>query len=219
MLEHVTFPFGRLLKLSLAGLGLALATACTHAEGERLEPVYRAEPAEVQVDLYFQPGSPSLATGESAKVKRILNALVLGEDDDILVNLPATGSDVLDARRIATARSAVSGTPARIRIIRRPGFSLEQNAPDAALVQVQRYGYVRVLCPGSGLDFADSLAWNEDEIGFGCSNAINRAAMAAKTRDLTDPERLNESAAHSAIRAAEQYRAGKVETKPIIVPK
>lgn len=209
----------RSFRLGLVGFGTALLAACTHAEGERLVPAYRAEPAEVQVDLYFQPGSPSLASGEASKVKNVLNSLLLGETDDILVNVPATGSDVLDARRMSAARKAVSGTPARIRIIKRPGFSLEQSAPDAALVQVQRYGYVRVLCPGSGMDFADSLDWNDDEINFGCTNARNRASMVSEARDLTDPERLNNAAANAEIRAAERYRTGRVKSTQLVVPK
>jgi type IV pilus biogenesis protein CpaD/CtpE len=194
----------------------ALLGACTYPEDARMDAVYRAAPSEVQMDLYFQSGSPSLAPGEAARLRQMLGSLVLRSDDDILITIPATGSEGLDQRRVSTARSAASGTPARIRIIARPGFSLAEPAPDAALVQVQRYGFVRVLCPASGTDFSDEI-WNRDELGIGCNNALNRAAMAATARDLTDPERLGETASHSEIRAAQRYRSGEVVTETLEV--
>lgn len=183
-----------------------------------MDAVYKAAPAEVQSDLYFQAGSPSLAPGEAARLKQLLTALLLRPDDDILITIPATGSDVLDQRREAVARSAASGTPARIRIIARPGFSLAEPYPDAAFVQVQRYSMIRVECPGAGMDFADTFM-NTDELEIGCNNALNRASMVATARDLTDPQRLNESAAHADIRAAQRYRSGTVETTTLEIPK
>ncbi|MEM8569602.1 MAG: CpaD family pilus assembly lipoprotein [Pseudomonadota bacterium] len=196
-------------------LVLLVLSACTESFGDRSAAAFRADPAEVQVDLFFQPGNSSLASGEVQKVRRILDSLLLQEDDDILVTLPSTGSDVLDNRRITTARRAVSGTPARIRIIRRPGFALAAPVPDAALIQVQRYSLVRVLCPSNGSDFSNEI-WGQNDLNYGCSNALNRASMASNVRDLTNPGDLEPVASEPSIRAVQAYRDGNVRSNRVL---
>jgi type IV pilus biogenesis protein CpaD/CtpE len=192
--------------LALFGLG-----ACTeHIEGNYSKAEYRSAASEVQHDLHFQPGSPSLARGESERLGARLRELVLRSNDDILIHLSSTGSETLDLRRAASARATVSHTPARVRIIADPGYALEDRFPDVALVQVVRYGRVRVVCPQQGTDFRDDR-FHRSELLMGCVNAINLAAMAAEPRDLTAPGSLSGTEFTGAVRAVENYRNGSVQ--------
>lgn len=203
----------RLLALAGAGLAVTLGLgACTTQDGPDHQfagAEYRADPSSVQQNLFFQPNSAQLARGESGRMNAMLKSLVLRPSDDILVYLGSTGSETIDRQRETAAIKAVSGTPARIRLMTRPGFPLASPDNDVVLVQVNRYSKVRVVCPSMGRDFNDSQFFR-DELNVGCTNAVNIANMSAEGRDLTDPRRLRGSDSIAAVQAVERYRAGRV---------
>ncbi|MCB1354187.1 MAG: hypothetical protein KDK03_15780 [Rhodobacteraceae bacterium] len=202
---------GRQASGVLAALACAAALAgCTYQPGNHMMAEYRADPSEVQQDLFFQPGRPELARGEGARLDSTLRSLVLRPSDDVIVNMPSSGSEVIDQRRVGIVRKTLSWTPARVLVVARPGFTLASHNPDTALVQVMRYGRVRVLCPSNGVDFTDD-AFNRNALDIGCSNALNRAGMVAEARDLTMPEELDQGGASAAIRAVETERRGRVQ--------
>jgi pilus biogenesis lipoprotein CpaD len=203
----------RLLALAGAGLAVTLGLgACTvqdRPDHQFAGAEYRADPSAVQQNLFFQPNSAHLARGESARVNAVLKSLVLRPSDDILLFLGSTGFETLDRQREAAAIKAVSGTPARIRLMTRTGFPLAAPDNDVALVQVNRYSQVRVICPSMGRDFNDSQFFR-DALTMGCTNGVNIANMSAEGRDLTDPRRLDGSDGIAAVQAVERYRAGRV---------
>lgn len=202
-----------MLALASAGLAVTLALgACTTQNGPDHQfagAEYRADPSAVQHNMFFQPGRAELARGESARMTSVLKSLVLRPSDDILVNMGSTGFETLDRQREAAAIRAVSGTPARIRLVARPGFPLAAPDNDVVLVQVNRYSQVRVICPSMGRDFNDSQFFR-DQLTVGCTNAVNIANMAAEARDLTAPRQMQGSDGVAAVQAVERYRAGRI---------
>jgi type IV pilus biogenesis protein CpaD/CtpE len=196
---------GRMLALALA----LTVGACVEYQPTSLLSRYDAVPSEVQHDLYFVPGSPELARGEVERLHGVLRSLVLRPEDDILVNLASTGSEVLDQRRVVTARRAVAPAPARVRIVARPGWTARDRFPDVALVQVLRYGRVAVHCQTQNGDFVDER-FGRSELMMGCANALNIASQTVEPRDLTAPGTLSAAGSAADIRAVEAYREGNV---------
>lgn len=206
-------------RTAIACLGVAAALVVSGCEaiappnppGSYESAQYFANPSEVQTDMFFRPGSGHLAAGEASRISRELRSLLLRADDDIVVTLGLTGNEVIDASRKATAQRAVSGTPARIRIVSRVGFPLASpERRDVGLIQVMRYSTVRVVCPNQGRDFIDDR-FNRSELTMGCVNAVNIANMAADARDLTQPGRLRGGDGIAEVGAVERYRADQVK--------
>ncbi len=188
----------------------ALAGCVDNLPGSYTQAEYQADPSQLQHDIYFQPGSAKLANGERERLNTALRNLLLRPDDDILVHLASTGSEVLDAQRVATARSAVSGTRARVRIVAPSGFNLVDPYPDVGLVQVMRYSRVIVKCPNQGADFNDD-AFRRSELLMGCVNAANIANMADEKRDLTAPGEMEGTDRFTGLAAVERYREDRVK--------
>jgi type IV pilus biogenesis protein CpaD/CtpE len=218
---NMDLAFASLGKRALTGSLIALASLSAGCTPEYISRSFvRAEtvasPSDVQQQLYFQPGSSQLVSGEAARLQQRLRSLLLRPDDDVVISLATTGSDVLDAQRAATMRHAVGSTPARVRFLAQAGFSVPEAYPDVALVQVLRYGRVLVLCPASNGDFTDDrFGW--DRLMLGCQNAVNIANQANDARDLTAPNQLSPVGGAAAdIAAVERFRAGKV-TNPNMV--
>jgi type IV pilus biogenesis protein CpaD/CtpE len=103
----------------------------------------------------------------------------------------------------------VAPAPARVRIVQRPGWTLRDPYPDAALVQVIRYGRVNVRCQTPNGDFVDER-FGRSELMMGCANALNIASQAAQPRDLTAPGTLSGAGSSADIMAVENYRSGTV---------
>lgn len=173
-----------------------------------------SEASQAQTDLYFRPGETALLPGEADRVNRLLRSLLLRPDDDVILTFGSTGSDVLDARRIAEARRALATRPARLRIVAPIGFARAPDQPDIALVQVKRYDQVLVTCPGSGRTNENRALLTPVPVE-GCANAVNVAIMAADARDLTAPRRLEGSDAFTSALAVERYRVGDVTIAPL----
>lgn len=205
----------RLCRAFLAGIGVTAAlalTACGVTQpGSYMEAETRANPSVVQYDLYFQPGSPAFASGEAGKITQGLQSLVLNSEDDILVYMSSTGIPVLDTQRQRAVASLMSPAPARVRIVRRPGFPLAAvTRRDAALVEVRSYSQVRVHCPNQNNDFIDDL-YQRNVLRIGCTNSANIANMAVDMRDLTDPGHLQGSESGASAAAVNRYRADSIK--------
>lgn len=198
--------------LGATGLAvLALAGCQSQPVGVMQSATFRAEPAQAQTDLYFQPGSGQLLRGESARLRTFLAALALRSTDDVLVDLPSTGSAAIDGQRRAALFAAIGPVPARVDVTGRRGFPLADPRADEIFVQVRRYDRLVVDCTGLGAR-ADERAWHTPVPLIGCANAANRAGMAASLRDLTAPQDLSDAPAQASVEAVGRYRRG--ETKP-----
>ncbi len=199
----------------LAG-ALMLAGCAAQPIGSFARPEFTAEAAQAHHDLYFLPGRPDLAGGETARLDHFLQSLVLRPEDDIVLEFGTTGSDVLDRQRLATVHRTLAPYPARSRILARGGFSSPEPRPDAAMVQVLRYDRLRVECQNSGRTRGD-LLYLSALPPIGCANAANLAHMAASPRDLTAPRRLSASEAGTSAAAVGRHRSGEVKFTPLSV--
>ncbi len=206
---------------ALRGKSTGLLLAALTLAGCSAMPIGTMDPAEVtsagaqaQTDLFFRPGAADLLPGEAARVNALLHSLVLRAEDDVVIVFGATGSDVLDARRVAEVRRDLRPGPARLRIARPLGFARVPDRPDIALVQVRRYDRVLITCPGSGRT-NENVTFAQPIPTEACANPVNIAEMAVDKRDLTAPRRLEGSSAITAATAVETYRAGKVVVTPV----
>ena len=163
--------------------------------------------------LYFTPESPVLAAGEGQRLSSYLSTLRVGPNQDILLEVGNSGSAVLDARRLQTLERTFAGNRARVRVV------VPQQQPVAGLSNAVRltvvdYDLLVVGCPSQTLvgELTTPLP------PLGCSNAINRATMAADKRDVVAPlGTLPPSGAGVNAKAVQRYRDGKVITLPISV--
>jgi type IV pilus biogenesis protein CpaD/CtpE len=176
-------------------------------------PQFVADAAQAQHDLYFAPGSAALAPGEAERLAAFLRALVLNPEDDVILNVGRAETPVLNAQRLATLSRTFAGirTPARVRLMQPPGFVNSDSRADVVLVQVQRYGRIKVVCPSNQV--AGELATPLPPY-LACTNGINLANMAAEPRDLIAPGRLEGSEGDIGANAVLRYRADKVKGYP-----
>ncbi len=203
------------------GIRMALAAAALLLAGCEAQPIgtfdaarVSFDGAEAQRDLYFRPGTPGLLPGQAEGMNAFLRGLLLRPQDDVIVTFGSTGSDVLDAKRMAELRRVIASAPARLRLVGPLGFARAPDQPDIVLVQVRRYDRVLVTCPGSGRTNENPALLTPIPV-TGCANTANVAEMAAENRDLIAPRRLQGSDAIPSVRAVERYRVGDVSIAPL----
>lgn len=178
-------------------------------------PQYRPQPPEAQFTVAFVAGTPELAPGQAAMMRSRLAALALAPGDEVVITYGITGNAALDRSRAAVLRDAAGLTPGRVRIFAGEaelGADLMRNS---AVVEVQRYGRLTVVCPGTALN-----TWQLDNdarlpAGLGCTNAINRATQASVPRDLLQPRRLSGSDGVTSADAIKRYREDEVKFIPL----
>jgi type IV pilus biogenesis protein CpaD/CtpE len=205
------------LRASLAAGAAAFLLAGCEAQpiGTFDEAQVTSANAQAQVDLYFRPGTPHPLPGETERMNAFLRALLLRSQDDVIVTFGTTGSDRLDAARMAAVRQAIASDPARLRFVGPLGFGRAPGRnPDIVLVQAVRYDRVVVTCPGSGRTNENPALLTPIPVE-GCANPVNIATMAADKRDLTAPRRLEGSDAFTSVGAVERYRVGDVTVEPL----
>jgi type IV pilus biogenesis protein CpaD/CtpE len=204
----------RIRALALGGALIGLAGCVAQPIGTLDPATITSEAAQAQADLYFRPGTASFLPGQAEEANALLRSLLLRPEDDVVLTFGSTGSDVLNARRIAAARAALATGPARLRIIGPLGFARAPDRPDVVLMQVLRYDRALVTCPGLGRTQEDP-SFLLTIPPMGCTNAVNLASQAADLRDLTAPRRLEGSDAVVGVSAVERYRRGEVTVQPL----
>ena len=137
------------LPLSLAAALLAGCEAMPVGTFDR--PEYVADAAQAQHDLYFAPNSAALAPGQAASLAAFLQSLVLNAQDDMILNVGRAETPVLNAQRLATLQRTIGEHPHPGARPRDPaaGVRRSDSRADVVLVQVQRYGRIRVVCPSN----------------------------------------------------------------------
>jgi len=162
--------------------------------------------------VYFQPGSAALRGGEASRLQTFLSGQYLTSRDDILIYVGRSGSRVLDARRRGAMQASLPRTPARVRLVSSLSTLGSDLSIDAAQVQVVYYNVIVVECPGNP---AGPVELTTPLPAIGCSNAYNRATMAAEKRDLIAPGRLSGSDGTTAAAAVQRYEQDKVKVVPL----
>lgn len=215
MTNRLSHPAAGHLRLSaLAAAAVLVLAACEQQPvGSFRQAEYVAGDTQPLQTVYFNPGSPTLRSGEVSRLQSFLGGQYLTANDDVLVYIGGTGSRVLDARRRGTMIHSMPRTPARVRLVAAPQSDLGSDMRvDAAEVRVVHYAKIIVQCPGNPAG-PDELTTPLPEIG--CSNAFNRATMAAEKRDLIAPGTLAGSDGVTSGAAVKRYEEGKVNVIPL----
>lgn len=177
------------------------------------QPQFVADAAQAQHDLYFVSGSAQLAPGQAESLAAFLRGLVLNDRDDVILNLGRAETPVLNAQRHATLQRTMASmrTPARVRFVQPPGFVNADSRADVVLVQVQRYGRIKVVCPSNQVPGELGTPLPE---WLSCSNGINLANMAADPRDLIAPDSYRGTSGVSGANAVIRQWNDKVKPFP-----
>jgi len=196
-----------------AASSLALAACEQQPVGSFRNAEYVAGNREAVQTVYFNPGSATLRAGEASRLQSFIAGQYLTARDDIQVYVGGTGSSALDAQRRGTVLHDMPRTPARVSIVATPQGELGSDLrTDAAEVRVLSYNKIIVKCPGNPAG-PDELTTPLPEIG--CSNAYNRATMAANKGDLITPRTLRGSDGVTSAAAVQRYREDKVKVIPL----
>ncbi len=205
MRAHVT------MRLSgLAGAALVALAACTPEPEFIPRSSYETGPSQIAFAMHFRQGQSDLEGVEIARIRGLLRDLELRAGDDIAVRIGVTGRDAVDNARVAAAAAAVTGTPARVRVMGTDPAPLGSDRVDVGVIEVVRNGRLRVVCQTPAID-----SWERDRLlvdpPVACANALNIANMAANPRDLVAPRPMTGSHAATTIRAVERYRTDQVK--------
>jgi len=209
--NHLRATLARGAAITLTAL--ALAGCMRQPIARPVEPTFSSASTRAQTDLFFQPGGSQLAAGEVQRLRAFLKGLALKPSDDVIVDVPSSGSPNVDVKRLSVARNAVGRVPARVQLAGSTGFATTEARPDAGFVQVVRYDRLKVDCKNLGLS-QNELLYSAPIPPMGCANAINLANMVAENRDLVAPTTLGQMDAHSSVTAIERYRAGETRAAP-----
>jgi type IV pilus biogenesis protein CpaD/CtpE len=192
----------------LAALAVAACEAQPVGYFDRAE--FRADQAVQPYTIYFQPDSDALAVGERERLASYLRTISPRPGHDILVEIAKSGSPVLDGRRVLALRRVLAGVPARVRVIV-PHEAAPEEVTNAARISLVRYDLIVVECPAMAQPNELSTPLPQ----LGCTNAMNRAAMAADKRDLIAPGALSGPDGGTSAAAVGRYREGKVTVAPL----
>lgn len=199
----------RLSRGLVAAVLLAMA-GCTPEPPHIPHSSYETGPSQLAFAVYFRQGHSDLAAGEVARIREVLDTLALRPGDDVSVRVGVTGRPALDDGRIAAAAAAVTGTPARVRVVGTEPAPLGDGFADVGVIDVVRNGRIRVVCPTPAID-----SWERDRLlvdpPVACANALNIANMAARPADLVAPRRLQGSEGVASAAAVDRYRADEVK--------
>lgn len=201
-------------RLCLLGLAVGLGLAGCEAQPLGSFQTARYSASEIQPDLLltFTPGRATLAPAELARLDTYLRDALPGPGDDVELYTGRSGSRRLDAARLTTLRQAFPATPARVRLITAPEAAGVDVGPDSVVVRTVSYARITVECPGNT---AGPLELTTPLPEMTCSNAFNRATMAANPRDLIAPDDFGGTPAGLAAAAVKQQQDGKVPYRMI----
>jgi pilus assembly protein CpaD len=185
---------------------LALAACITEYSKTEAPAQLQVDGAETRFDLSFTPGSARLASGEAARLDRLVATGVIRPADR--VTIAAAGTPSLAERRAAAiskellAHGIVTDT------------ATPQTVPsNHAILAIGRYAVTLPACPNWSqaptYDFTNSVpSW------YGCSSATNLGLMVASPADLVSGRALAPADAVITSNAVKLYLADKVKTPP-----
>lgn len=201
---------GTLVRLAVAGLVVA---GCEAQPTGGFQPArFAASPSQPDLLVSFPPSAAAMASREAARLDAFVRGALLGPDDDVEVYVGQTGSAVLDARRLAALRAGFPATRARVKVFTALDAVGVTVPSDSVVVRTIAYDRITVHCPGNT---AGPLELTTPLPEMTCSNAFNRATMAANPRDLISPEEFGGTSPTLAAAAVKRQAEGKVAHRPI----
>ncbi len=202
----------------LIGLALLAALAACESPVDDWQPSEapksnKVELARLSHTVRFESNATKMSPAETTRLAGFLedSDLVAGErvylessrDDNISQAREATLRRILARRGIIVGTIPATATP----------LGGQVALGDAVTIQLERYIVTPPDCPNwskpTGGDPTNSLTSN-----FGCANATNLGLMVANPRDLIAGRQPGPADAEPALRAIQNYRAG----KPVILP-
>jgi pilus assembly protein CpaD len=185
-------------------LGLA-ACAAEYSKSEAPDTL-RVDGAESRLSIAFAGGSDHLATGEAARLDRMVLAGNIRPADRVAI--AAAGSPGLAGRRAA----AISRELLRYGIVTQT-LALDAVPANHAIVSVGRYAVTLPTCP----NWSQSLSYdftNAFTSNYGCANATNLGLMVASPADLVSGRPLAATEAQPAVAAVQRYLTDRVKQPP-----
>jgi pilus assembly protein CpaD len=209
-------PAAAIIRTALLSAGLALA-ACD-SPVEQWQPVQAPKTNAIEFvrlnhTVRFAPGAAVPAPAETRRLMNFVDDAEIAGGDEIY--LDAAPTDRLSQARQASIRRLLSQRG--IRAVALPaiaGAGGERLAlGDEVALQVERYVVTPPACPNwskpPGGDPTNTVGSN-----FGCATTTNLGLMVANPRDLLVGRKPGPADAEPALRAIQNYRAG----KPIVLP-
>jgi pilus assembly protein CpaD len=189
----------------LVAVGLALvlaACASQYTESEAPKNLV-LDDASAAIDVRFAPGSNRLLAGDAARLRSLVARGAIAQSDRVTV-LAEGPPDLATARFEEVAALLVP-----YRIVATPG-PLAAVPGNRAIVQTRRFLVSTPPCPNWSkyppVEFTNAHASN-----FGCTTAMNLAAMVASPADLAEGRPVGAADAIPAAAAVQRYQADKVQ--------
>lgn len=205
-------------KLTMAGLALALLSACASTGGSETAALPSTETAQwndrVHVDAHPDEVLLALhAEGLSAAQNQALDGLVqrwlTAEAREIVVSAPTGGTTGEVAGRMAVAARqrliAMGAPPAKVRVM---GYDAA-GAPAAPL----RVGFLRYTAQIPQCGAWENITGTRNNVAyenFGCAVTANIAAQVANPEDLLGPRDMTPADSGRRANVLDKYRKGEV---------
>ena len=186
------------LLLALASCGPPISQYTESEAPKRLT----LDDATMHVDVRFSPGSPVMAAGDAAPLRRMAAAGAIAPSDRVLV--AAGGNPALAAARVG----AVSAELVRYGVVA-SALPHADVAPDRASIEVVRYLVTLPPCPNWSKEPANDFT-NAPESNYGCANVSNLGRMVANPADLVSGQPLGPAAGPPTVTAVQRYLEGRV---------
>jgi pilus assembly protein CpaD len=195
-----------LLVASLLALAACVPGVAEYTQAEAPNQL-RVDGAESEITLAFYGGSDRLASGETARLERlVLNGAIRPADR---VQIAAAGGATLAQRRTA----AIAAELLHYGIVA-DQVGAGSVPANRAIVMIGRYAVTLPPCPNwsssPSTDFTNMPSSN-----FGCATATNLGLMVANPADLVSPGALGPADGMTSASAVDRFLNDRVKVPPI----
>jgi pilus assembly protein CpaD len=187
-------------------LMLALGACVTDYTKSEAPNTLRVDGAETRIDLSFIPGSARLASGEAARLDRLVATGIIRPADR--VTIAAAGAPPLAERRAA----GISRVLLAYGVVA-DALPLETAPANHAIVGIGRYAVTLPACPNWSQSLSSEFT-NAFSSNYGCANTSNLGLMVASPADLVSGRALAPADGQPAVAAVQRYMNDRVKPPP-----
>jgi pilus assembly protein CpaD len=190
----------------VASFVLALAACTTDYTKSEAPNNLRVDGAESRVEIAFAPGSARLASGEAARLDRLVATGIIRPADRITI--AAAGPP-----RLADQRAAALSRALLAYGIVADTLPLGPTPANHAIIGIGRYTVTLPPCPNwSSPPTAEYT--NAHNSNWGCAAATNLGLMVASPADLVSGRTLAPADGQPAVNAVQRYMTDRVKQPP-----